>query len=429
MVHVMDFAGMMRALMDERGLGVRALARKIPCDPAHISRLASGKQRPSRSVAQRLDAVLAAAGQLATLAPPSGNRQVPVICDDAETISVPCRTPDGRIIFVTVPRRLFLQQTGAAAVAAMTAGAGPRPPVPPPDAGSPAERFGLARKALRDLDNTSGPREVIPMARRHVAAMRQISRSIAGRDRRELMQVQIQFADLIGWLYQDSGDYETAGHWLDRALGWSHAAGDDESAAFILARKSQLAGDIRDAGSAVALAQAAARLAGRRSRVGAVAAAYGSYGHALAGDRAACERLCDQARATPDTRGDDHQSPWATFLDTAYVETGHARSLATLGDYPAAAGRFRDAIGALRPGYYRDRGVYLAREARAWAGAGEHEHAATLGTRALAIGTGTGSGRIFTELASLEHALTPAPPLPPVREFRDAMKAAVLRPA
>jgi hypothetical protein len=117
-----------------------------------------------------------------------------------------------------------------------------------------------------------------------------------------------------------------------------------------------------------------------------------------------------------------------TFFDTAYLETGHARSLAVLGDYPAAAGLFRAAIGRLRPGYYRDRGVYLAREARAWAGAGEHEHAAALGSEALSIGAATASGRIFAELASLEQALTPASSLPAVRDFRDAMDSAVLRP-
>ena len=54
--------------MAERGLGVRALARHVPCDPALISRLASGRQQPSEQIARRLDEVLAADGELADLA-------------------------------------------------------------------------------------------------------------------------------------------------------------------------------------------------------------------------------------------------------------------------------------------------------------------------------------------------------------------------
>jgi transcriptional regulator with XRE-family HTH domain len=63
-----DFAGRLRVVMAERGLGVLALARRVPCDKALISRLASGKQRPSEQIAHRLDDALAAGGELAALA-------------------------------------------------------------------------------------------------------------------------------------------------------------------------------------------------------------------------------------------------------------------------------------------------------------------------------------------------------------------------
>src|SRR5215471_9369173 len=64
----MEFAGMLRALMDERGLGVRAVARRVPCDPGWVSRLASGQARPSRQIAARLDEVLRAEGRLTAVA-------------------------------------------------------------------------------------------------------------------------------------------------------------------------------------------------------------------------------------------------------------------------------------------------------------------------------------------------------------------------
>jgi transcriptional regulator with XRE-family HTH domain len=64
----MDFAAMMKALMDERALGVRALAARVPCDKALISRLANGRARPSRQMARRLDEALGADGRLASAA-------------------------------------------------------------------------------------------------------------------------------------------------------------------------------------------------------------------------------------------------------------------------------------------------------------------------------------------------------------------------
>jgi hypothetical protein len=63
------------------------------------------------------------------------------------------------------------------------------------------------------------------------------------------------------------------------------------------------------------------------------------------------------------------------------------------------------AIERLQPDYHRDRGVYLARQSRAFAGAGEPEHAAVLGFQARAVAAETRSARILTELTALETAV------------------------
>jgi hypothetical protein len=72
-----EFSAMLSELMDRHGLGVRALARHVPCDPGLVSRLASGHSRPSAQIAARLDEILSAHGGLAALAavratPPGG---------------------------------------------------------------------------------------------------------------------------------------------------------------------------------------------------------------------------------------------------------------------------------------------------------------------------------------------------------------------
>jgi tetratricopeptide (TPR) repeat protein len=364
---------------------------------------------------------------------------------EADIVEVCCRTPDGRITFVAVPLR---QLTGDP-VALPPRASEPAPAEP--DSGDrtitaaprivrdqSAEHFLIARRTLRDNDNLFGPRDVIPLALRQLAAMRELSHSLGEGGRRDLLLPQIQFADLLGWLYQDSCDYEAAQRWLDRALQWAHSLSDDCCVAFVLARKSQLAGDTRDASTAIATAGAAMRLAGRDNLVSAAAATYGAHGHALAGDADTAKRLYDKARAairqarTLTGPGTGHgcvpgagtgSASWMTFMDDAYIDVYHAHSLAVLGHHAAAADGFGTAIPGLRPGFHRDRGVYLAREARSRAATGEHDRAAELAEQALMIGTETQSARIFAELDGVRDATRAADRHPAVSRLRAALAA------
>jgi transcriptional regulator with XRE-family HTH domain len=62
------FAQRLAVLMAARGVGVRALARRVPCNHALISRYLNGHQVPSPGMAARLDVLLGAGGDLAALA-------------------------------------------------------------------------------------------------------------------------------------------------------------------------------------------------------------------------------------------------------------------------------------------------------------------------------------------------------------------------
>ena len=64
-----DFGTELARLMTARGLGVRELARMVPCNPGHISNLRSGKAQPSPELAETLDDRLDAGGTLCALAP------------------------------------------------------------------------------------------------------------------------------------------------------------------------------------------------------------------------------------------------------------------------------------------------------------------------------------------------------------------------
>ena len=63
-----DFAGELQRLMAAQGLGVRELARQVPCNPGYISNLRGGRKRPSSQTARRLDEILGAGGTLVVLA-------------------------------------------------------------------------------------------------------------------------------------------------------------------------------------------------------------------------------------------------------------------------------------------------------------------------------------------------------------------------
>jgi hypothetical protein len=76
MVHAMTFGESMRALMAERGISLRMLAKTIPADVGHLSKVSRDLKPPSAQMAERIDASLDAGGTLAALRRNSGRRQM-----------------------------------------------------------------------------------------------------------------------------------------------------------------------------------------------------------------------------------------------------------------------------------------------------------------------------------------------------------------
>jgi hypothetical protein len=63
-----DFSDELCRLMTERRVGVRELARLVPCNAGYISNLRSDRKKPSSQIAERCDKALGAGGQLVVLA-------------------------------------------------------------------------------------------------------------------------------------------------------------------------------------------------------------------------------------------------------------------------------------------------------------------------------------------------------------------------
>jgi tetratricopeptide (TPR) repeat protein len=463
----------LREIRISRRLSQQGLATLALIDRSHLARLERAERPVPRQIAVVVDEVLDACGALVRLwewaerqeprscasngAGPVGQERglsrawarghgagtaadgaspaVDVACgvvgqagsdpDDADTVVVPCRV-HGRILFVPVPRRVVL----ASPLAGLAVTALPAPAAASSfssDMGSPVEHYAQLRRLLIQTDNLIGPRHVLPALRQHLVQLTLRRRTARGPDAVRLLALETRYEELAGWLAQDIGDERTAHGHTARALDASHITGDSDLTAYILGRKAQLAVDTGHPTDALGLAAAARRTARPGSRLEVIAVMHQAHAHAVLQDAPQALREYDTALALLGRTNDD--GVWGSWLDEAYIHTARARSLAALGRYEEAATGFDTAIAALPAAYRRDRGVYLARAARAHAGTGNTLLAARIGVQAVGIAAETGSARIIGQLDRLDHALAPAAREPGVPEFREALDRIVLHPA
>ncbi|MGI5203716.1 hypothetical protein ACQEU6_19335 [Spirillospora sp. CA-108201] len=74
--HPNPFAAKLRELLDARAdLSQNKLAKLVPCNPGHLSKIINGHERPSERIRQTLDDLLDADGTLAALVPPPAPRR------------------------------------------------------------------------------------------------------------------------------------------------------------------------------------------------------------------------------------------------------------------------------------------------------------------------------------------------------------------
>nr|WP_318211913.1 DNA-binding protein [Streptomyces sp. SJL17-1] len=291
----------------------------------------------------------------------------------------------------------------------------------------PADYFAQLRRVMIQTDNLIGPRHVLPALQQHLSALAARRRAARGTQAFKLLALETRFEEPAGWLAQDIGDVRTAHGHTARALDTSHVTGDTDLTAYVLGRKAQLAVDTGHPADALGLASAARRTARPGSRLEVIAVLHEAHAHAILGDGDEANRRYDTAFRLLGRA--DADGVWGSWLDAAYVSTARARSLAALGAYEEAAVGFDRAIAALPATYRRDRGVYLARAARAHAEYGDIGLAARIGIQATDIAAETGSARIIGQLDRLDRTLAFAPREEGVAEFRAALDRIVLHPA
>jgi transcriptional regulator with XRE-family HTH domain len=122
-----SFGARVLSLAEARGgLSLRELARRVPCDASHLSKVVHGRKRASLRVAARLDDLLEAAGELVALADATAPDDGPEPGQDPARqpggLSAPAVTGGLSLTLPYVPARLVIEVSGPAEAAGRAEG-------------------------------------------------------------------------------------------------------------------------------------------------------------------------------------------------------------------------------------------------------------------------------------------------------------------
>jgi hypothetical protein len=290
-----------------------------------------------------------------------------------------------------------------------------------PDVAAPLRRV-LAEYAA--IDNLVGPGRLLPLLPAQLALLEDLLRRVDGDARLELLDVAARGAEFLGWLYQDAGDPGAAAVWSGRALDYALQLGDPRLVSYVLMRKSNIASDAQDGGTALDLARAALRDWDRLTpRLRAVALRQEAHAHALRRDALACARALDRAMTwVMDGRSGGPEFDLTAYCTPAYVGMEAAASWIQLGRPKQAIATFEQRLTVWPPGYKRDLGLCLARLAVAHAAARDLERAQAVGQQAAAVVRETRSARSVRELARLDGEVARWGTVPEMAELRRTLR-------
>jgi tetratricopeptide (TPR) repeat protein len=262
----------------------------------------------------------------------------------------------------------------------------------------------------RRADDFLGPKHLIPVIKGQLRILDHLCDTAPPALRRALMSVASQYAQFLGWLYQDAGNLHAATWWYDRTIEWALEAGNGPMVATALSMKANQTIGGRQPSRVVTLAEAAQRPEwGSPPAVHALAVQEAAYGYALLGQAEQAERRLDEVAelaARSDERKDE--TPWAYFFGPDFSTMQRAVVLRDIGKADLAIPMFEAGLARLPADAKRERGQYLARLARAHQRTGDTDHALTLAEESAGIAEATGSVRTIGELQRLRQQLADA---------------------
>jgi transcriptional regulator with XRE-family HTH domain len=373
------------------GKSLETLGGEVYLSRAYLGKIEQGYARGSYQQALALDNVLAANGDLAALFLDECARVGPV-------------APDTGILTADD------SATG-------------RPAADPQElAASASARLEL----LRIRSHTAGPYSVLHDLGETVAALYQHAVGWPIHSARPIWQVALRYAELLGWMAQETGHDDIAMRWTRATADWARVIGDDEAWSYALIRQSQWSRRRGDATAAIDYARRAGAVPGISSRIAQFAAQREAQACALAGDEAAFRQALDRSgRLADHAHGADRadepdpaKAQWGPLPDPAFEGSRllEATCLVDLGDFATAASLFSQhmsGLGPARTGYAR----VAVRQALAYAHVGEPEQACEIAKSFLPTVARQGSASLRGDLTRLTRTLNRHRRRPAVREL------------
>jgi transcriptional regulator with XRE-family HTH domain len=358
-----SFPSRLRALRTERGLSLRELAKLVPCSHVRIHQLEQGAGVPSAQMAERLDSVLDASGELAR--PPGAYEAA------------------GRLEYVRQrPRSIDL-----AAV----------------------DTLGELLAGHRRLEDAIGSAPLVAPVRAQLDAVQDLVRDAPDNVLRiRLVDVAAQWAQFAAWLCATTGDHALGGRLYLRAMEWASEAGNPHMVATVLSMRGHLAWVSGQTRSMVELSRAAQWQPASRG-VRALAGQQEARGLAILGDAAAVDAKLDEAEQLAHEAAEhrEDEPPWLYFYDPDFFAAQRALAHQYLGRHEQAVELLTTALDRL-PAQIRGSdwiGWYVLRLAESYAAAGEQSQAATLLEEARQIADRAAAERLSGEIRQLAHQL------------------------
>jgi len=382
-----DFGGELVRLMTERGVGVRQLARGLYVNPSHISNIRSGRSRPSAGLAKAIDDYLNAGGEFAALAGTT-NDDIPLAA------AWPC--------------------AGAA-------------PVEAPVAPELVDYFQAQLAGHYTADMFLGPLHLIPTVQTQAELITSLAAAADAPVRRGLLDAGTAYAALLGWLYQDAGNLAESARWRDTTLSLAHRSGDQQLVSYALTNKAMLALDQGDGRAVVDFAEAAAAPARDLSpKTRLIALQHLAQGHAVLGDRAAVDRLLDQAAPLVARVDDEYLWGNSPKRTPHHVEMQRATCYGRTGkpqDAADAADLWDQIMDAMPETARRDNAVFRARQSAALARVPDPDRAVWAASEAASAVRATGSARLRREIRAIPKQAAAWSRTPAGRELRNIVAA------
>ncbi|MDI6098174.1 helix-turn-helix transcriptional regulator [Actinoplanes sp. NEAU-A12] len=342
----LSFGAELRARRLAAGVSLTRFARAVNYSKSHISKIENGMKVPGTLLARICDAALDADGKLAALAPAVRPSAAEASATEAghESPWVLELDPSGRGRFG----------------AATTVAEWPSMPGTPRDAGHLVDAFRVQFDNLRRMTQFMPPAAMIPILITGTRAVRLTALPAPEPARSRLLLLAGRYAELTGWMAQESGDDASALWWTGLAVRFAAEGGDHHIAAYADVRRADIAMYQRNGAKTISLAQ---RVQDTKcsSRVLGLAAQREAQGHALQGDYDACRHALDRAATWLNQPDDTAAEPvlgtstvhdpiamaadWCLY-DLGRPEQAGQRLIGQLNQTPMWASRTRARLGA-----------------------------------------------------------------------------------